>query len=765
MVRLHKLALACLVSAGFGLVAHATPDPPRVTAYDVDHAIERATRWILAQQNSDGHWETSQDNTQRYWAGDSGLALLALLYAGQNPRSEPMDRGLTWLAQQPLHATYTYAIRAHGLALVPGGKLRARLNQDLGWLVTAIRPRSHSDFGAYGYVAFNADAAGPWADNSNSQFGVLGVWMAEEGGAQRSDMLSYWELVEDRWTGIQNPDGGWGYQRGESTGSMTAAGLATLYVVLDRVHALSAHRKAERLLAAIEQAQRWLGREFTTENPRGEGRWKHYYLYSVERAGRASGRKYFRGRDWFREGAADLLKHQSPDGSWTGGGMTPLQDTAFALMFLSHGRAPLLYSKLEHPPDWSHYHRDVSGLTRYCEQSFERLLNWQIVDLDGPIEDLMEAPVLYLSGKRAWTFSEEQRFKLAQYALRGGLIFAVVPAGGEEFEDSIRALALRLFPEMPLRPAPKDHPLYSGEVQYRFDKPSLMFHVTNGVRTLLLLCPQDVAFAWNTLRLPAREADFQFGANVYLYATDKTTPRSRLETPEIPLAPVEPVRTVRVARVAYSGRWDIESYGWVRLRHYMNNTSRTRLLVTSGVGFDQLSAADNRIAFITGVSGFELNAAELAGLRRFLTSGGTLLADGAAGSREFVEALERHVRAALQVEPGTLARDSCGISGEGVDGAERLGEMKYRRTTRVDRGRDYPLLRAFDTGPRLAVIYSPLDLSAGLLGTQVFACNGYDPESCLRIMQNMLLYANLTTEQKAALSARPHQPARPGQPR
>lgn len=746
-----RIALAAWLAMG-AVESAVAQAPPSLTAFDVENAIERGSKWLLSQQDASGHWETNDNKTDRNWAGDSGLALLALLYAGQNPRTEAMDRGLSWLAEQPLQATYTFAVRAHALALVPGGKFRSRLNKDLGWLVTAIRPRGQTDFGAYGYVAFGGSADNGWADNSNSQFGVLGVWMAEDGGADHSNMLSYWELIEDRWTGIQNMDGGWGYQRAESTGSMTAAGLATLYVVLDRVHALTAHRRAEGLRQAIDAAQDWLGREFTPDNPRGDLRWKYYYLYSVERAGRASGRKYFRGRDWFREGAADLIRRQQSDGSWPGEGMSSLQCTSFALMFLSHGRAPLLYAKLEHGPDWDHYYRDVAGLTRYCERSFERLLNWQIVDLNGPLEDLLEAPVLYLCGKQAWEFTEEQAFKLQQYALRGGLIFAVVPRGGEAFEDSMRALALRLFPELPLRPVPKDHPLYSGAVQFRFEKPALMFHMTNSLRSMFLLCPEDVAFHWNTFRLPAGEKDFQFGANVHLYATDKTTPRNRLETPNIEIAPLDVERTLRVTRVAYKGRWDVEAFGWVRLRAYLNNTSRARLLVASGVTFDALNPEDVRVAYITGTQAFELSPAEVSGLRRFLTSGGTLLADGAGGSREFVESLERYVREALGVEPVTLPRDSCVISGEGVTGAEALREIRYRRAARIERGRDYPLLKAFDIGSRLACIYSPLDLSGGLLGTQIFECNGYDPESSLRIVRNLLLYANLTTEQKAALA-------------
>lgn len=709
--------------------------------------------FILSQRNAAGHWETNEERNARYWAGDSALAILALLHAGQEPRSEDMDRSLEWLAAQELHSTYTYSLRAQALSLVPGRKFRPRLQKDLEWLVEAIAPRGWDNFGLYGYVAARDEGPGGWADHSNSQFGVLGVWMASEVGLTHPNLENYWLLVEDRWMANQNTDGGWGYRRGEnSTGSMTAAGLATLYIVLDHVHARTGHRRATRLIRSIDTALAWFGREFSTRNPHGNLQWNYYYFYGVERAGRASGRRFFRERDWFRLGADELLRTQERDGSWSGG-TAPLHNTAFALMFLSHGRAPLLMAKLEHRADWDTYLRDVAGLARYCERAFERLLNWQIVDLAAPVEELLEAPILYLSGRSAWEFDDVELFKLRQYCQRGGLLFACVPEGGREFELSMRRLAGQLFPDLPLRPVPVNHPLFSGEVQFVIESPPVMLHVTNGLRTLMLLCPTDLARAWNEFRVDQRARDFELGANVYLLATDKTTPASRLDTPEIPLEPVPIERTIRVARLQYDGPWDVEPYGWTRLRHYMNNVSGTRLLVTSGVPLHSLDFRDFRIAYITGTKPFQLSPPEQAGLRRFLTTGGTLLADAAGSSREFLESFERQLTEILNVEPASVPRDSCLITGEGIADAGQISGVQYRRAARIENPGEVVQLRAYNLGRRLAVIYCPIDLSVGLLGTPVYGASGYSSDTCLRIMRNLLLYANLTTAEKARLAS------------
>ncbi|MCH7871149.1 MAG: hypothetical protein IID33_05565, partial [Planctomycetes bacterium] len=350
-----------------------------MTDENVDAAIQKGIAFIKSQRK-EGHWETRGGEGKRHWAGRSALAVLALLYAGEDPRREDMDESLKWLVRQNMTGTYAIGVRAHALSLVPGRALRAKLDADVKWLLKAMFPAGSPEAGGYGY-----EMHGGSYDHSNSQYGVLGVWMAADAGINVPD--DYWKVVELRWLDDQRPNGGWTYGRrnGPVTGSMTAAGLATLFVTLDKAHAhdqgafngyktpfCGEHKDTQlRLLAAIDRAMSWFAASFAPDrNPSGSDRWKHYYLYGVERIGRASGQKYFRDRDWFKEGAAYLLNSQQEEGSWLGG-YGNLEDTCFALMFLSHGRAPLLFSKLQHGEDWNNKLRDVAGLTRYAEKRFE----------------------------------------------------------------------------------------------------------------------------------------------------------------------------------------------------------------------------------------------------------------------------------------------------------------------------------------------------------------------------------------------------------
>ena len=48
-------------------------------------------------------------------------------------------------------------------------------------------------------------------------------------------------------------------------------------------------------------------------------------------------------------------------------------------------------------------------------RQIERELNWQVVSLKVPVEELHDAPILYIAGDQALDFSESDTAKLRQF--------------------------------------------------------------------------------------------------------------------------------------------------------------------------------------------------------------------------------------------------------------------------------------------------------------------------------------------------------------
>ena len=55
----------------------------------------------------------------------------------------------------------------------------------------------------------------PW-DNSNSQYGLLGVWAGAEVGMEVPDV--YWRSVEQHWVSTQFRTGEWAYKKNDTAG-------------------------------------------------------------------------------------------------------------------------------------------------------------------------------------------------------------------------------------------------------------------------------------------------------------------------------------------------------------------------------------------------------------------------------------------------------------------------------------------------------------------------------------------------------------------
>lgn len=775
-----SLAVAVLAASAGG------QSGDQLTDEALAHSIQRGVRWLLSQQNEHGHWERLSDQPPlpdrgpSYYGGNTALACLALLYARIPPEHPQLAQGLDSLVDLEANATYVYGIRCHVFALAELKRYHQPCQHDLSWLLRTVGKGQDDSFaGTYDYTAPYDDQPRRRYDNSNSQYGLLGVWAGAEAGYNVPEQ--YWRLTERHWLADQRPDGGWNYQGAErdSYGSMTAAGVASLYVVLDHLYtplAASSEREladqADQLLQAIDRGLDWLGRHYRADlHPPNRGeQWLFYYLYSVERVGHASGRKYFNEQDWFRQGANQLLNLQMSDGGWPGGyGIATanhvdarIVNTAFALMFLTRGSGPVLFNKLERSElarTWRAFPRDLAHLARYAERTLERHVNWQVVSLTVPVESLHDAPVLYISGIGDWEWHPQEIEKLRAYLQQGGLILATAGRPDKASEQAFRELAEQLCPQVPVRAVEAGHPLFTQRVHTAIDKPPAMLEVHNDIRPLLLFCPRPIHMVWHGNEVQAHGELFALGTNIYLYATDRSVRQTRLTTHILPEAAAPKAQTIRLARIRYRGPWDPEPFGWEQLRRDLARDRVADLQVTVGVALDEPRLEAYELAHLTGTGRFAPNPQEFDGLIRFLEKGGTLVADAAGGREDFDATFRAHLREAF----GPNALRAVPIDHQlwtGPPGGQDLRSARTRRTrspasTGAGVGRrGGPRLEAVTLGGRLAVIYSPIDLSAGMVGQPIFNCPGVRPPQARQLMRNLLLFA-------AHSQANTPKPARP----
>lgn len=340
----------------------------------------------------------SGGDERNFGSGRLALGLLTLVHGGV-PRDDPvLVEGFDELRRRRLEDTYSLAaalmalaarhapageadrIRNGELAAVPVRELEERdrkvAQRWLDRLLGNIDPRVDRD----DLLRFNY-TAGPRYDTSLQQYGLLGMWSARTCGLEVP--ASAFAAAARQLLAVQGPPGerlrlrlashvllrevagseapprvpeqaararGFAYQEADEPafGSMTSAGISGLLLAQA---GMAAAGRSDRALSrdidgAVQDAFAWLASEFSVRcNPGFAERADHhvyYWLYGLERSCELAGLAWLQDRDWYYEGALQLLSQQQDNGSFRAEQTSSLllDTTCFAVLFLAKATPP-----------------------------------------------------------------------------------------------------------------------------------------------------------------------------------------------------------------------------------------------------------------------------------------------------------------------------------------------------------------------------------------------------------------------------------------
>jgi len=778
--------------------ADASPD---LSSARVKESIERAQKYFGTIQNADGSFGFRTAGPAGYYGntGVTGLVVLSLLSSGLPPDHPVVANGLRFLrnAHEPQGGFETYQCSVMLMALAA-----AKQPEHDSLRIQSLARRLES------FQVLRGERIGMWnygrglgsEDNSNTQFALLAL--REAAVAKVAVKRQTWELAEAHYIETQNRDGGWGYHIGQpSTGSMTCSGIGSLQICEQMLDAgeddLNSDgtpkccNRTPHSNRPLRRGIEWLGRHFAVGINPGEqgGMWPLYFLYGVERAGRLSARRFFGPHDWYREGAAYFVDRQAmQDGSFTGttaAETDPVVASSFALLFLSKGLAPVLINKLSYTgaaearkldddtlPNWNLHPNDVRNLTEYTSglPHWPKLLTFQEVELEkvlaqGGVRDLVQAPILYISGDVDPKFSDAAVELLRAYVDQGGFIFAVKNCNGPGFDQGIRGLAARIYAsgDAQLKRLPPEHPIYRTEYLLEPGATEL-WGVDFGCRTSFVYSPQDHSCLWDKWsfqHVAKRTAQFNLlllqsmkvGVNVVAYATGRE-PYDKLEAPqdEVTSRPQDRIERglLQVAKLRHTGDWDAAPRA---LHNVLVALNRTSGLLASTQQKNLLATDDNLrsypLAYMHGRSSFQFSPQEIAKLREYLNGGAVLFADACCGSPQFDQSFRNLVQQLypnqkLERIPITHELFSQGIGFPIRKVMRRIpqsGSLSEPLDSTLREGE--PFLEGIQIKGRYCVIYSKYDLSCALERKASVACAGYDHRDAVRIAVNVIRYALL----------------------
>jgi len=763
------------IVAPFGTLAQPQNGQP-IDAGQVLSAIERGVAYLKREQLPRGRWNESMPG---YEGGITALCTLALLNSGVGVDDPAVRQALDALRSMQPNKTYTVALQTMVFCAAEPKKDMLYIRRNVKWL-EEHQVQGEGRTGAWSYP-------GPGGDNSNAQFAVLALYDAQRVGVEVS--RETWQLAEKYWRSSQNEDGSWGYVPGDAgNGSMTCAGIGGLAICRaalesgdaavenGRVDCCRPHQEDDALDRGID----WLAQRFSVNhNPRPAGSGQpvlYYYLYGLERAGRLTARRFIGDHDWYREGAEFLVREQDSlshywKSSWYAE-RNPHISTAMALLFLSKGRRPIVMAKLKYGDgnEWNLHRRDAANLTAYTEEAWDLGLTWQVLDpVNASVEDLLQAPVLYISGSQAPALMPHAQ-KLRDYVDRGGFIFAEACCGDSaKFDAGIRQLMAAVFPEpeYQLQHLTPGHPIWRMQDLVRPESPYVgrLWGVEYGCRTCVVYADQDLSCYWELAQpgqwshypeaVKQHIADaFAIGVNVLTYATNRE-PKGKeqsfvtLDEGEVASA-TESRGIIEIAKLNHGGGCNDAPGALLNLLRAAQQ-GEAKLQIRAAHNLINISDENlfrYHLVFMHGRHDFRLTDEERLRLSEYLKRGGTLLADSICASQPFTAALRRELAAALpehaiqRIPPDdllfTTANGGFDIRQVSLRDpqAAAAGQPVAARVRQVE-----PQLEGIQIDGRWAVIFSPFDISCALESHEAIGCRGYTQQDAARIGLNVLLYS------------------------
>jgi len=726
-----------------------------VTAEQIDAAIERGVQSLLASQNAQGGWGDYGTAAvgNLFSHGYDVCGLMGLAYGGLPASDERLQKALKLVLNAEIDRNYVYAVRVIALSrLYPRLRreqqelVKKRLMADLEWIFKA-----QDDEGDWNYYGTGK------GELSNTQMALLALY---EGSKVLKELpTDVWKKALDRYLKTQKPDGGWNYGSRSSVhvnkptyGSMTAAGVASLFIIRDKLYRGTgcpcrggkSPRKGLEVDAAIERGIEWLKKNFVVDKNPGRGAWNAFWSFSCERVGLASGIKYFGTHNWYAEMAEYLVSKQNPDGGWG-----HPSSTALAIAFLVKGRAPILVNKLQFKGQWNNHPRDAANLADYVGKQKEQAIQWQVINLDVPVDEWHDAPILYITAETPIELSDEQKARLREFTDTGGTLLVEASCGNRKVTTWWDLMCKDIWPEWELKIVDRGHPLWEADVKMRGRLPRL-FGLGDGVRTFMFYSKTDISCHWNTQAVTRNRMLFDLGGNLFMYSSDKGKLRARLAARPGGTGPKYAGQTpaagdrkqVAVARVKHGGEWYLADnyHPWQVLAEDLKAKVGMTLAAADAVAAGDDLPAEVSLLHLAGRTACQLDADATRWLKGQLSAGRFLLAEATLGDPRF-DAPVKAVLADAGLTLRALPKDHPLLTGQlGKATGYNVTSVGYAHHLRAERvGRPEPLLHGIYDGTRLVGVYSPFDIMFSQTGCRAYGNRGYAVEDARAIATNVLL--------------------------
>lgn len=408
---------------------------------------------------------------------------------------------------------------------------------------------------------------------------------------------------------------------------------------------------------------------------------------------------------------------------------------------------------------WNATPNDVNNLLKNLKDLADINYNMDARHLDQVSPDPEHNPVLFRSGHYNFEYTPEQRAKLREFLLGGGMIIYNTGLGSAPFYRSVMREMKIIFPEQPLQRLSSDHPVFHAfhdvdRVQYSQGVRKMGYGgnepwfdaIEINCRVMVLISRFGMAVGWQdsvedqyAAYMP--ESAYKLGLNIFAYASAMRA-WAKNAAYAMKFVDKEEASTDKVSlvQVVYDGVWKTRHVGLSVLLHTFNQ--RTDVPVKFSVKEMRLNNRaifNSPLLYLTGHEHFTMSKAEILQLRRYLQNGGFLMAEACCGRKGFDLAFRQLMQQALPSNPLRKLSASSSL----FSTPHTLKTLGVTPTLSQDLGSSAvpPLLEGVEVEGNTVVVYSRFGLAGGWEMSQSPYARGYDDVGSIKLGHNILMYA------------------------
>ena len=407
---------------------------------------------------------------------------------------------------------------------------------------------------------------------------------------------------------------------------------------------------------------------------------------------------------------------------------------------------------------WNAPPNDINNLLKGMKQQVDADYHMEIRTLAEVDTDPSKNPVLYRSGHYNFAYTPEERQKLREYLLAGGMIIYNTGLGSLPFYRSVVKELKQIFPEQPLQRITSDHPVFHS--YYDVDRveytPAVRAagYVGNepwfdaveiNCRIVALVSRWGMAVGWqggvkDEYQAYRQKSAVRLGINIFAYASSmRAWAKNAAQAMRFVDTDSTTADKVSIAQIAYDGVWKTRHAGISVLLQTFNRKTHVPVKFTlTEMRLTDPGVFDSPLLYLTGHEAFQLSANEKAALKRYLENGGFLFAEACCGRKGFDMSFRRLVK---EIFPAHGLQRMAANS-QAFKYPNEVSMVGVTPTLMQDLGQAgiQPVLEGIVIDGHCAAIYSRFGMAGGWEMSQSPYARGYNDVGSIKTGQNILMY-------------------------